>query len=157
MFSKLLPFFPVGYVPHTRWRFAVSYEMKTNGTWIDSASDFASVEGVQGFTAGYIFVFVRTNEKLQRSNSCIYCLDVAKFIERVCSLGGMNEDESKVKVGIDYGKSFLIVSPKMTVDYCNEFHLHESSPSGSAFKFFVAKRMLLQAPEIHLNRQEIVY
>ncbi len=42
---------------------------------------------------------------------------MAEFIERVCSLGGMNKDESKVKVGIDYGKSFLKASPKTTVDY----------------------------------------
>ncbi len=59
MFSKLLPFFPVGYVPHTRWRFAVSYEMKTNGTWIYSASCFASVGSAQRFIVRFIFVFNR--------------------------------------------------------------------------------------------------
>ncbi len=43
------------------------------------------------------------------------------------------------------------------VDYYNDFKLHQSSPSDSAFKFSGAKRMLLQAPETHFNRQEIVY
>ncbi len=44
-----------------------------------------------------------------------------------------------------------------TVDYYNDSKLHQPSPSGSAFKFSGAKRMLLQAPETHLNLQEIVY
>ncbi len=69
----------------------------------------------------------------------------------------MNKEESKIKVGINYGKSFLKVSPKTMVDEHNDFKLHQSSPSGSAFKFSGAKRMLLQAPETHCNRQEIVY
>ncbi len=43
------------------------------------------------------------------------------------------------------------------VDYYNDSKLHQSSSSGSAFKFSGAKRMLLQAPKTHLNRQEIVY
>ncbi len=43
------------------------------------------------------------------------------------------------------------------VDYYNDSKLHQSSPSGPAFKFSGVKRMLLQAPETHLNRQEIVY
>ncbi len=43
------------------------------------------------------------------------------------------------------------------VDYYNDFKLYQSSPSGSAFKFSGAKMLLLQAPETHLNRQEIVY
>ncbi len=43
------------------------------------------------------------------------------------------------------------------VDNYNDFKLYQSSPSGSAFKFPGAKRMLLQAPETHLNCQEIVY
>ncbi len=30
---------------------------------------------------------------------------------------GMNKEESKVKVGINYGKSFLKVSPKKMVNY----------------------------------------
>ncbi len=47
--------------------------------------------------------------------------------------------------------------PKTMIDHNNDFRLHQSSPSGSAFKFSGAKRMLLQAPETHLNRQEIVY
>ncbi len=69
----------------------------------------------------------------------------------------MNKEESKAKVGINYGKSFLKVSSKTMVDFYNDFKLHQSSPSGSAFKFSGAKRMLLQAPEAHLNCQEIVY
>ncbi len=69
----------------------------------------------------------------------------------------MNKDESKVKVGINYVKSFLIVSLKTTVDYCNNFKLHQSSPSDSAFRFSGAKRMLLQAQETLVNRQKIVY
>ncbi len=43
------------------------------------------------------------------------------------------------------------------VDYYNDSELHQSSPSGSVFKFSGAKRILLQAPETHFNRQEIVY
>ncbi len=69
----------------------------------------------------------------------------------------MNKEESKAKVWINYGKSSLKVSPKAMVDYYNDCKLHQSSPSGSAFKFSGAQRMLLQAPEKHLNRQEIVY
>ncbi len=67
------------------------------------------------------------------------------------------QDESKVKVGINYGKSFLKVSPKTTVDYCNDFELHQSSPLGSPFKFSGAKRVLRLGPETHLNCLEIVY
>ncbi len=69
----------------------------------------------------------------------------------------MNKEESKVKVGFNYGKLFLKVSHKTMVDCYNDFKLHQYSPSGSAFKFSRAKRMLLQAPETHLNRHEIVY
>ncbi len=43
------------------------------------------------------------------------------------------------------------------IDHYNDCRLHQYSPSGSAFKFSGAKRMLLQASETHLNRQEIVY
>ncbi len=67
----------------------------------------------------------------------------------------MNKEESKFKVEINYGKSFLKVSPKTMVDYFNGFKLHQSSPSGSAFNFAGVKRVLLQVPQIHLNRQEI--
>ncbi len=67
----------------------------------------------------------------------------------------MSKEESKAKVGIDYGKSFLKVSPKTMVDNYND--LHQSSPLGSAFKFSGAKRMLFKVPETQLNRQEIVY
>ncbi len=147
------------YVPHTRRRFTVSYEMKTNVTLIYSASHFASVEGAQGFIVGFIFVFSRANEKPQRpirAKKDIYSLDTAEFIDRVCSLRGMNKEESKVKAGIKYVKTFLKVSPKTMIDYYNAFKLHQSSPSGSAFKFSGAKRMLLKAPETHLNRQEIL-
>ncbi len=35
--------------------------MKTNVTWIYSASQFASVGGAQGFIVGFIFVFSRAN------------------------------------------------------------------------------------------------
>ncbi len=84
-------------------------------------------------------------------------MDTAEFIDRVRSLRGMNKEESKIEVGINYGKSFLKVSPKTMVDYYNDFKMHQSSPSGSAFKFSGAKRMPLQAPQTHLNRQEIVY
>ncbi len=82
---------------------------------------------------------------------------MADFIDRVCSLRGMNKEESKVRVGVNYGESFLKVCPKTMIDHYNNFRFHQSSPSGSAFKFSGAKRMLLQAPETHLNRQEIVY
>ncbi len=69
----------------------------------------------------------------------------------------MNKEVSKVKSWINYGKSFLKVSPKPMANYYKNFKLHHSSPSGSAFKFTAAKRMLLQAPEAHLNRKEIAY
>ncbi len=57
IFSKSLLFYPIDFVPHAGQRFAVSYEMKTNVTWIYSASHFASVEGGQRFIVGFIFVF----------------------------------------------------------------------------------------------------
>ncbi len=56
-----------------------------------------------------------------------------RFIDRVCSLRGMNKVESRVKVGINYGKSFLKVSPKTMIDYYNDFKLHQSPPSGSVW------------------------
>ncbi len=72
----------------------------------------------------------------------------------------MKKDQSKIKVGIDYGKSFLKVSLTITDDYCNNFESRQSSPLGSAFKLSGAKRTMLlavcQAPETHLNLQEIV-
>ncbi len=64
MITKSLLFYPVDYVPHTGRRLTVSYEMKTNVTWIYSASHFASVESAQGFIVGVIFVFIRANGKL---------------------------------------------------------------------------------------------
>ncbi len=63
----------------------------------------------------------------------IYCLDTADCIDRVRPLRGINKDESKIKVGIDYGKSFLKVALTITNDYCNNFESRQSSPSGSAF------------------------
>ncbi len=51
----------------------------------------------------------------------IYWLGTAELIDRVCSLRGMNKEESKVKVGINYGKSFLKVSSKTMVGYYNDF------------------------------------
>ncbi len=75
----------------------------------------------------FIFVFRRANGKPQRpirAQRDIFCLDTAEFLDRVCSLRGMNKEESKVKVGINYGKSFLKVSPKTMVDDYNDFKLH---------------------------------
>ncbi len=140
IFTKSLLFYLVDYVPLTGRRFTVSYEMKTNVTWINSASDFAIVEGAQGYIVGFIFVFRRANENPQRpirAKQDIYCLDTAEFIDRVCSLRGMNKEESKVKVWLNYGKSFLKVSPKTMVDCYNDFKLHHSSPTGPAFKYSV--------------------
>ncbi len=97
--------------------------MKTNVTWIYSALQFATVEGAQGFIVGFIFVFSRANGKPQReirAKKDIYCLGTAEFIDRVWSLRGMNKEDSKVKVGINYGKSFLKLSPKTMVDYYND-------------------------------------
>ncbi len=48
-------------------------------------------------------------------------MGTAELIDRVCSLRGMNKEESKVKVGINYGKSFLKVSPKTMVGYYDDF------------------------------------
>ncbi len=149
---QIIALCPVDYVPHTGRCFAVSYKMKTNVTWIYSASHFASVEGAQGFIVGFIFVFGRANGKPQepiRARKDIDCLGPAHFIDRVCSLRGMKKSR-KSKWG-------SISVNRLLVDYCNDFKLHQSSPSGSAFKFSCVKRMLLQAPETHLNRQEIVY
>ncbi len=75
----------------------------------------------------------------------------AKFIEGVCSLRGMNKDESKIKLGIDCDKSFLDVSLKATDDYCVK-----PSPSGPAFRLSCAKRIMKEAPETQLNLLEIV-
>ncbi len=152
IFTKSNLFYPVDYVSHTGRRFTVSYEMKTNVAWIYSDSHYASGEGAQGFIVGFIFVFSRANGNLQRANRTkkdTYCLNTAEFIDRVCPLRRMNKEGLKVKLGINYGKLFLKVSPKTMVDYYNDFNLHQSSPSGYAFKFSGAKRMLLQAPETH--------
>ncbi len=160
IFTKSLLFYPVDYVHHSWRRFAESYKIKTNVTWIYSASYFANVEGASGLIVGFIIVFSRANGKPQRpirAKKDIFCLDTAEFIDRACSLRDMNKEESKAKVGINYGKSFLKVSPKTMFYYYNDFKLHQSSPSGSVCKFSGAKRMLLQAPETHLNRQEIAY
>ncbi len=88
---QITPFYPVDYVPHTGRRYTVSEKMKTNVTWIYSASQFASVGGAQGFIGGLFFVFSRANGKLQRPirvNKDIYCLDTAEFINRVDSQSG---------------------------------------------------------------------
>ncbi len=154
IFDKSLLFFPVDYVPHTGRRFTVSYKMKTNVTRIYSASHFASVEGAQGFIVGFIFAFSRANGKLQRpirAKKDIYSLDTAEFIDRVCSLRGMNKGELKVQGRFNYGR-FLKASFKTMGDYYNVSSLHHSSPPGSAFKFSGAKRMLLPASGTHLNR-----
>ncbi len=74
--TKSLLFCPVDYVPHTGRRFTVSYEMKTNVTWIYSVSHFTSVEGAQGFFVGFIFALSRANGKPQgliRAKKGIYC------------------------------------------------------------------------------------
>ncbi len=107
------------------------------------------------FSVVYIFVFRHANGKPQLpicAKKDIYCLDMAEFIDRVCFLRGINKDKSKVKMMINYGKWFHKVSPKTTADYCNDFEMHQSSLSGSAFKFSCTKIMMLQAPEAHLNR-----
>ncbi len=124
IFTKPVLIYPMDYVPHTGRRFTVPYEMKTNIAWIYSASHFASVEGAQGFIVGFIFVFSRANGKSQRPirvKTDIYCLDTAEYIDGVCSLRGMNKEESKVKVGINYNKLFLKVSPKTMINYYNDF------------------------------------
>ncbi len=158
IFTKSILFYPVDYVPHIGRRFTASYEMKTNVTWIYSASHFASVDCAQRFIVGFIFVFSRANGKPQRpirAKKDIYCLDTAEFIDKVRSLRGMNKEESKVKVGVNYGDSFLKVClPRqwpittMTLDCINPLQLALFSGS---------KRMLLQAPGSRLNRQEVVY
>ncbi len=54
------------------------------------------------FIVGFIFVFSRSNGKLQRpirAKKDITCLDTAELINRVCSLRSMNREESNVKVG----------------------------------------------------------
>ncbi len=149
--TKLRPISSADYVPNIGRCRAASYKMRINGTWIYSAPHFAQV-----FIVGFIFVFSRVNEKPQRiirAKKKIYCLVTAEFIDRVCFQRDMNKDESQVKVRIDYSKSFNKASPKATVEYCQDFKLQHSSPSGSAFKL----RIMLQAPEKHLNRQAIVY
>ncbi len=79
------------------------------------------------------------------SKTVIYCLGTTEFIDRVCSLRGMNKERSKVKVGIDYGKSTLKVSLTITDDYYSGFDSRQFSPSVPAFKLSCAKRTTLLA------------
>ncbi len=122
-----------------------------------------SVEGAQRFFRGFIFAFNRASRKPPRSigvKNGHYCLVTTEFIDRVCSLRGMNSERSTVKVGIDYGKSTLKVSLTITDDYYSGFESRQFSPSVSAFKLSGAKRTMLlavcQVPETHFNLQEIV-
>ncbi len=69
IFIKSPLVYPGDYGPHTGRRFTVSYKMKTNVTWIFSASHFEGGEGAQGFIVRFIFVFSHTNGKPQRPNS----------------------------------------------------------------------------------------
>ncbi len=72
----------------------------------------------------------------------------------------MNKDESKIKVGLDFAKSFPKISLSITDDYYNNFESRQSSTLVSALKLSGAKRALLlavcPAPETHFNLQEIV-
>ncbi len=110
IFIKSPLFYPVDYVPHTERRFTVSYEMKTNVTWIYSASHFASVEGAQGFIVGFIFVFSRANGKPQRPNRAkkdIYCFDTAEFIDRTLqSLGDCAFSKDQRDFGLHIHRRF---------------------------------------------------
>ncbi len=68
----------------------------------------------------------------------------------------MSKDESKAKMGINFGKSFLEVPPKTTVDYCNDFKLHQFSPWALPLSFPVRKGCCFKQRR-HFNRYEIVY
>ncbi len=86
-------------------------EQETDGSLDLSASDGRPLVVVTSFV-GFIFVFSRANGEPQwpiRAKKDIYCLDLAEFMDRVSSLRDMNKDESKVKVGINYGKPLLVV------------------------------------------------
>ncbi len=63
---QITPYFLGGLCSLYRAAFCSILRNETNGTWIDSASHFASVEGVQGLIVEFIFVFVHTNGKSQR-------------------------------------------------------------------------------------------
>ncbi len=115
-----------------------------------------------------LFLDLFSSSNVQKENhhgqlvpkTVIYCLDLTDFIDRVCSLRGLNKAVSKIKVRIDYGKLFLKVSLTISDDYYNNFESCLSSPSGSAFKLSGAKKTMLlavgQAPETHFNLQENV-
>ncbi len=116
--------------------------------------------GAQGFIVGFSFVLSRANGTPQRpirAQKDIYCLDTAEFIDRVCSLRDMNKRESKVKVGINYGESFLkVCAPRqwstttMTLNCINP--LRRALPL--SFRVRKGCRFMHQR---HINRQEIVY
>ncbi len=69
---------------------------------------------------------------MENHTSQFFFSDTVEFIDRVCSLRGMNKEVSKVNVGINCGKPFLNVSPTIKVDCCNGFNLHQSSLSASS-------------------------
>ncbi len=67
--------------------------------WIHSAAHFTSVEGTQVFVELFSFSTVQ--------------IDTAEFFDRVCSIRGMINAKSKIKLKNDYGKLFLKVSLKI--------------------------------------------
>ncbi len=107
IFTKSLLCYAVDYVPLTGRRFTVSSKMKTNVTWIYSASHFASVEGAQDCRIYFRLQPRKWKTTTANSSQKGHLLFGLVFIDRVCSLRGMNMEESKVKVGVNYGKSSL--------------------------------------------------
>ncbi len=151
--TKSLPISSVDYVSHTVRRFAVSFEVKTNGTWICSASHFASDEDL------LLDLFSCSAVQMENhSGQFLYLLFRHGRIHWTGLLPrGMNKDESKkIKVEIDYGKSFIKASSKATVDYCRLWIT--SFPFAElCLNVLRCDRIMLQAPEIPLNPQEVVH
>ncbi len=131
IFTKSLPF-PCGLCSSCR---AALYNILRNENKRYLFS-LASFKDAQESIFGIIFVFSRANGTPQwpiRAKKDIYCLDRADLIDRVCYIWGINNDVSKVKVWIAYGKLFLKVSHKTAFDYCNDLKLLQSSPPSSVF------------------------
>ncbi len=66
-------------------------------------------------------------------------MDGAEFIGRVCSLQGMDKDQSKIRLGIDYGKITL-----------NSRHSDMNSHFRSCFKEVMVVFVVKEAPKTHI-------
>ncbi len=73
------PFLPL-------WNIAVSYDMKTNVTWIYSASHFTRGEGSHGFIVVSVFKFYgATRMLLQALETNFNCQEINEIVDSVLS------------------------------------------------------------------------